>query len=668
MRGIRIFVQFGVFFMAVCFIFPGYARATLVKIDLAAANARARDQVIDPVRPGLPAWVLKVGGLYMQQDSAGSVEDMLAVLENRLGINPDGRLDLIQAWECMSELSGYVDQALEYSGGDKTWLYFLKDKFSLVGFNYLYFEICTKYRDEHKDRFIRYFENGFYPNRHLFSQNAHYYKSLYYYLYLITPELSQQLSSATAFLNDFPDREPQVMLEDNKRRFKIAVACAADLDLFMPSKTDVVGNLYEKIFTDQERKWLSETIDYYLSMETHSALLSYEWFRMNMPLDISARVVTHDILKTWEEQAVIYRSRLPLMFFSEKGNTQFSIEEIFEATLEKLRLDNRQLDIMVMSVLESWLTKQVNRGIRVEDRVKYNHILAELHVCPTGWIFANLYDCRTHLAELKQMAEEWSTVKDKKSVFNTRVMEHFFAAKEKIDRIFSDLEKVYGKEHKIGSVDYIFYKYRGEINYYFRYLQFETFKGEGGVIPAAGPEDNYLEDFTIAFMEYPQSSQNHINLLNGYNLLARKLFAAGRIDAIIQLDNEIETLVSGKYKLGDILSHKENNLFDIYQIQTYAYLANTVHETRALETAARGFSLARKYYAQAAEKSGFTVMGKIGAITRDNTEMDDYQRQFELYKMVAGKLGKRIQLLVSEDDIRLYNRIQKMRWSEKNRQ
>ena len=639
------------------------ARADLQEIQLEQANARVARQAVNGTGREIPGWVVKVGQLYMQQDKAAAVEDLLNILEKYLGIRPDGSLDIIQAWESKSDLAVDFDETEESraAAGD-TWRYYLKDRLSLTGFNYLYFELCIKNKGLYQDRFLRYFENGFYPHRSLFSKNSYYYKSFYFYLYLVTPELSRKFNEATVFLNRHPNQVPRFILGEDMRRLQLAVWTSSELDLLVSQQLDIADALYEKVFSSPELEWLTNTIDYFLSTETHSALLSYPWLRRHIPLSVSAGMISHNISKTWEEQAVIDRSRLPLIFFGEKGSTRISIERVFEETLEKLRLDNRKSDVMVLTALEAWLTKQVERGIRMDDRKKYNRILAELKVCPTGWVFANLYDCRVFLAELKEYADNWQQQSDPEAVFQAGVMDAYFGAKEKIDRIFSDLEKIYGQEQRGGRINYIFHKYRGEINYYFKFIQFETYGADGGVIPAAGPEANYLSDFKIALVAYPEGRQNHINLLKGYNLLLRRLYAGGRIDEIWEHHQEMEALINGRLALGQGLAHQENDLYDIYRIITYAYLSSDSLKPRALETARKGFQLAREYYVQAAEKAGYSVNGQIGAITRDNTEMDDYQRQFELYRNVAEKLGKKIQLLVPEKDVQLYNRIQGMRF------
>ncbi|MFP4040107.1 MAG: hypothetical protein ACLFS7_06145 [Desulfosudaceae bacterium] len=635
------------------------------KIQLEEANARVSRQAVVGIGGEIPAWVAKVGELYMQQqeqDKPSAVEDLLNILEKYLGIQPDGSLDLLQAWESKGALSINFDKVAESGSADDSWRYYLKDRLSLIGFNYLYFELCVKHKDRFQDRFQRYFENGFYANRSLFSRNSDYYKSLYFYLYLVTPQLSNKLNRATVFLNKHPNQVPRFMTAQDMRRFELAVWASSELDLLISQKLVLADPLYEKVFSEQDLTWLADTIDYFLSTSTHTALLSYPWLRRHIPLTVGAGMVSHNIARTWEEQAVIDRSRLPLIFFGEKGSARISIERIFGETLEKLRLDNRKVDIMVLSALEAWLSKQVQRGIRIEDRKKYNRILAELKVCPTGWVFANLYDCRSYLAELKSYADNWSRQANPARVFETEVMDTFFRAKEKIDSIFSDLEKIYGKEEKAGRINYIFYKYRGEINYYFKFIQFETFGEKGGFIPAAGPEANYLKDFKTAFVAYPEGRQNHVNLLKGYNLLFRRLYAGGRIAEIRTRHQEMNSLINGRLALGEGLAHQDNDLYDIYRIITYAYLSSDSLKPRALETARQGFQLAREYYVRAAEKAGYSVDGHIGAITRDNTEMDDYQRQFELYRSVARKLGKKIQLLVPENDVQLYNRMQEMRF------
>jgi hypothetical protein len=661
MRLLNLTVHLSVVVLLLGLLSPPCLQAELEKLQLEEPKAKIGRRVFKDAKQQLPPWVIKVGQLYIEPDNDGAIEQLLTLLESNLGIEADGSLNIIKAWDSKYDLAGDVNSTMENWEGDAAWWYRLRDNFSLTGFNHLYFKICMTYQDRYADRFVRYFENGFYPNQALFAKNAHYYQSLYYYLYLIAPSVSNTFTRAIAFFNKYPEQDPEFMTPYDMRRFNTGVAVATELDQFISRRDDASSVIKDTTFSRQERDWIKNTTDYFLSTQTHSALLSYDWFRRNIPLQASAEAISHSILTSWNNQAIIYRTRLPLMFFTEEGKTQVNIESLFDATLQKLRLDNRKVDIMVLTALQSWLSKQVRQGIKIDDRIKYNNILAELKACPSGWIFANLYDCRKNLGELKTFAENWNAQKQPEKTFQTRVADTFLDAKNKIDAIFSDLEKIIGSKQTAGPANYIFYQYRGEIIYYFKYLQFETFQGKNVVLPIAGPEANFLNDFKTAFMAAPQSNQNHINLLKGYHLLFRKLFAAGRIDEIQKRERELEAFINGRHSLGSRLSHEENNLYDIYRVLTYAYLSYERFETKALETAKKSFLLSKKYYLQAARQAGYAVDGKIGAITRENTEMDDYQRQFELYKTVANQLGKKIRLLVAENDIRLYNKMQEMR-------
>ncbi|MDY6830858.1 MAG: hypothetical protein SWC96_03315 [Thermodesulfobacteriota bacterium] len=644
---------------------PGAARAELVRIQLEEPRAMVEGGRAQTAPGEIPQWIADVGRLYMEQDGKQPPDPLLEILEAHMGIKATGHLELVQSWKAAQDLALADIAAGNCPGVDASWIIYLKEAFSLTGFNYLYFETCMRHRATHGDRLVRYFETGFYPNMALFSATSHYYKSLYYYLLMVTDDLFKNFSRATTLLRRDPGANPDFISEEQIRRFAIATHVATELDGFVASDLGADMPLSGQIFSKDQLAWLRETIAGYTSIDTHSALMSFEWFRTRMPYAISADAISHTIGRTWRDQTAAFRTRLPLMFFVDQGEASVSIESLFGATVEKLRIDNRAVDMVVMTALETWLSKQVKHGIRIDDRLLYNTILAELKVCPTGWIFANLYDCRTDLAALKAYADGWDGQARPGATFQAGVMDSFFAAKEKIDRVFGDLEKIFGKAHAEERANYIFHKYRGEIHYYFKYIEFETFKGKGPMITAAGPEDNFLTDFRIALVKEPENPQNHINLLNAYHLLFRKLFAAGRVRDMQKREAEMETFIRGRYRLGAMLSHRDNNLYDIYRVLTYAYLSSTTLESRALETARLGFELARDYYAKAAQHAGFVVAGQTGAITRDNTEMDDYQRQFELYGDVARRLGKRIQLLVPEADIQLYNRMQAMRSMER---
>ncbi len=643
------------------FFCPDCLRAEHQRLQPEKSNEKGNSKIFRKTPEQLPEWVVKVGTLYMQQNNQGSMEPLLTLLEKNLGINTDGNLNIIQAWDSKYILAVSGDNVLQ----NEEWQYHLKNYLSLTGLNHLYFKICTTYQEQYADRFLRYFENGFYPHKALFSRNAHYYQSLYYYLSLIANNINHKLTQTISFCSKNPESDPPFLTGEDMNRLSLGVSVAAELDTFLAQKTDTESFGYENFFSDQERTWIKNTTKYFLDTQTHSVLLSYDWFRKNMPLTASAEAVSHNILQEWEEQVVTHRTRLPLMFFAQQGETRINIENLFESTLEKLRLDNRKVDIMVLTALQTWLSKQVRHGIKIDDRIQYNNILAELKACPSGWIFVNLYDCRKFLAQLKELAKGWPDKKNPEKIFESRVIDIFFNAQEKINSIFSDFEKILGENQQIGPANSIFHQYRGEIHYYFKYIQFESFQQNNMVTPGEGPEANYLKDFKTVFIAAPHNQQSHMNLLKGYNLLFRKLLADGRIDEIQNREREMEIFINGKYSLGECLSHDENNLYDIYRTLTYAYLSYDNFEANALKAAQKGFLLAKKYYLQAARQAGYIASGKIGAITWDNTEMDDYQRQFELYKNVANKLGKKIRLLVGEEDVRLYNKMQDIRKMER---
>ncbi len=660
MRRLRTFLPLLLAIAVSCCFLPGMADAKPVKIQLEKPRAIVQKQWMKVGDEKMPQWIVQVGRLYMQQDKNSSPEQLLTILEEKLGIKASGVLDLVQAWESEYELANVARLAGNYLQENTLWLSYIKDLLSLTGFNYIYFQTCMLHRDKYRDRFIRYFENGFYPSRYIFSTSPEYYRSLYYYLLLVTNDLFRSFGRATELLNSNPSVFPGFITDDDIFRFGVAIRVALELDDFISNGTAPESKLSGRLFSPKELSWLKKTVDYYANIDTHAALMSFDWFKTKIPLSISADVISHDIIKQWNSQAIAYRTRLPLMFFvdEDEGGQRVSIESLFGSTLKKLRLDNRSVDMMVMTALKTWLAKQVNHGLRIEDRIVYNTILSELKECPTGWIFANLYDCRNDLAALKRYMEKWGKVKNRQHVFKTKVMDSFLDAREKIDRVFGDLEKIFGKHGQEEQTSYIFYKYRGEIYYYFKWIEFETFKDKEPIIPAAGPEDNFLKDFQIAFVKAPDNPQNHINLINGYALLFRRLFADGRIGEMQRLETGMQSFIRGAYRLGSILSHKDNNLYDIYRVLTYAYLSSGDLGPRALENARLGFELAKNYYVKAAKRAGFVLDGRVGAITVRNTEMDDYQRQFELYRDVAKKMGKRIELLLPEEDIRLYNRIQ----------
>jgi len=632
------------------------ASAELKKMSL----EKAKTSVQRIVKYNVQSWPSDVGNLYLQEElSEEDQDDLFKMLESNLGIEPNGKLDLVRAWDASAALGKFNFSSANKDGSS----IYIEDKLSLIGYNYIYFEICTLYREKHGTRFKKYFENGFYPNRSIFPKNEFYYKILYYYLYNVQEELIEKLNKAVSELNSGSE-QPHFENDDIKKLYH-AVMASVELDEFRMEGRETDEFPFSRVFSKDEQAWLNITIDYFTGLETHAALNSYEWFRAKLPLEINTRVISYDIQKTWKKQATFYRSMLPLMLFIDKGETTMSVEKLFDNTLKKLKFDNGEVDIIVMSALKTWFLKQIRHGIRIEDRIKYSQILKELEACPTGWIFMNLYECRSHLTELKKYADKWDglSLSEKNDALENKMQTHFFGASDRIKLVFGDLEKLFGKDHKAKIESDIFYRYRGEISYYFEYMQFGALgeKESNFRLPLANLRVNCLQDFKTAFLKADHKKINHINLLKAYNLLFHELLRQGRIREIRKNQMEMDGLISGRHGLGTILDHSENNLYDIYKLISQTYLSKTELRQYALKVAQKSFELGKSYYMSAAIKSGYYHEGKVGVVLKDCTEKDDFERQFEFYQTISDKLGKKLQLIVSDEDVRLYNKMQQLR-------
>jgi hypothetical protein len=612
-------------------------------------------------------WIPKIGQLYLKdQLSATERTALFTLLENHLGIQPDGTLNLVAAREAQAALKAYSEDP------DKPFsnIYF-DDKQNLTGYNYIYFEMCTLHRKTEAKRFSNYFEHGFYPNRSLFTREEYYYKALYYYLVIAQDGLINRITAAINQLNKTPDTAPDFGADDILTLDAVVKVCA-ELDDLRIKGAKAIDSPYEKIFSADERAWLNDSIGYFTDIDTHIALFSYPWFRANVPLSISAQVIAHDIRETWIDQALSHRAMLPLMLFTNEGARQLSVEKLFSDTLNMLKLDNREVDVVVMSALKTWLRKQVEQGIKVEDRMKYKDILDELEVCPSGWIFYNLYSCRKPLEEMKEYARVWDTysIKQRNEIFNKKVAYLYADALDKITIVFSDLEKLFGKvqvfgqEQKSTSINHVFHRYRGEIGYYYEYLQFGLYDRDLSQIrfPLANSRNNCLFDFKAAFVKADDRKINHKNLLYAYDLLFKELAAQGKISDIMRFEEELETFIHNEqYQLGSLVEHTDDDRYDIYRIIANTYLANKQLQTRALKVAEKSYSLARNYYMAAARSAGYALGDIPGALNNNCTEIDDFERQYEFYQEIALKLGKKIWLILPSEDIQLYNRLQNLR-------
>ena len=612
-------------------------------------------------------WISTVGKLYMKESlSPKDRSSLFKILDHRLGIEKDGRLNITTTRQAAAQLARYTRLK------DKPFsnIYF-DDRVNLTGYNHIYLETCVLNQNTESNRFIRYFENGFYPNRALFVKEEHYYKILYYYLYLTQGNLVQAINTAVTSLSSNPNAQP-AFGKSRIESLETVVEVCAELDNFRRRGLSTKDSPWDHIFTPDESNWIEATIAYFTEMETHIALASYPWFQRHLPLSISSRVIAHNTRQTWMEQSTSHRTVLPLMLFMNKGAKEFSVEKLFNKGLSMLKMDNREVDLVVVSAMKSWLVKQIEQGIKVKDRTTYKKILDELNVCPTGWVFYNLYSCREPLAALKKHADTWETRRkeEKERLFNTQIQALYYDAKTRIDIVFSDLEKVfgaeeiYGGEYKASSINHIFHRYRGEIEYTYEFLQAGLYeeKLSEARLSLANSSKSCLHDFTAAFVKKPSLRVNHVNLLNAYTLLFRELAAQGKVSQITRHENELEELIlSQRYQLGSILDHHEDSRYEIYRIISQTYLSSPRLRTRALKVAARSFELARSYYIKAAKREGFISGALPGALSTDATEVDDFERQYEYYQVIAERLGKKILLLLPPEDVNLYNRMQDSR-------
>jgi len=616
---------------------------------------------------GQMLWISTIGHLYMKEAITPQERtSMFALLETHLGIKKDGHLNITTARQAGVQLVRYSRlREKPFSN-----IYF-DDKLNLTGYNFLYLETCILNQAEEAARFIRYFENGYYPNRALFVKEEFHYKALYYYLYLSQEHLVRSINDTVAQLSVDAAATPPFK-KAHIKGLETTIKVCAELDNLKRRGLSSKESNWQRIFTPDESAWLDATLAYFTNIETHIALNSYDWFKRTLPLSISSRIIAHTLRQTWTEQAVSHRTVLPLMLFINQGTKQFSVEKLFNETLSMLKMDNREVDLVVLSAMKSWLLKQIEQGIKVEDRTTYKKILDELNVCPTGWIFYNLYACREPLAAMKAYIPGWEGLskEERNTLFTTQVQPLYYEAKAKIDIVFNDLEKIfggeeiYGGEYKASSINHIFHRYRGEIDYTFELLQagvYEETLSEAR-LPLANASRSCLHDFTAAFVKAPDLRVSHANLLSAYTLLFRELSAQGKVSLITLHEREMEEFIrSEKYRLGSALAHQDDNRYDIYRIIAETYLTSPRLRTQALKVAAQSFDLARSYYIEAARREGFISGTLPGALSTDATEVDDYERQYEYYQSVAKKLGKKMLLLLPPEDVDLYNRMQDSR-------
>ncbi|MGM0418443.1 MAG: hypothetical protein ACQEQS_06960 [Thermodesulfobacteriota bacterium] len=603
----------------------------------------------------------KVYSLYAKSDiKKEEIGYIFSTIENIAGIDDSGKILSEQALKT---------EIFFKKNSDKLNSDYVSDQlFNLLGLYYIYLETATFYKQ--KEKFINFFENGFFENRDFYSKGKYYYRILYFYLVNTQDEIISKINKAVEVLNKNRESEPDFSEKDINRLEKQIIVSNELIRFIRISEYDqeLSGINFNKIFDSDERQWIKTTAGWFTDTDNFLALYSYEWFSKNIPVSVPTALISDKTALNWEQQSVLQRKKLPLVFYNDgKNEYKTNIDELFNETVKYLKFNNRQIDIIVVSALKSWITKQIKQGVNVEDRLKYKNILEELNVCPSGWIFYNLYELRQHLARLKEISVNWETESEenKGKLFENEVRRHFYSGRDNIDNIFKELKVIFGSSGeyshltKENDINYIFHKYQGELYYYYENIFFswvKEFSQENVRVPSSDIEKDCVEEFSRAFIKAPEVKANHENLLKAYNLYLNELLYNGSIVKITELNEEFMHLVNDK-KLGSILPNSKNNTYDILHIFANTFIRSPSREDKALDIAIKSFDIAFDYYKKAAEDYGFIVDNQAGALNNKCTEIDDYQREFEFLKKIAEKSGKNIQLIISEEKIKLYNKL-----------
>lgn len=602
----------------------------------------------------------KVYNLYSKGiDEKGDVDFVFKFIENFTGIKKSGETNREKALEAKI----FIKKTFDKIKTDEV----AEELLNLFGLYYIYAETAAL---NDQDRLKNFYEKGFYQDRTFFSKGKYYYKILYYYLVSVAPEMNEKLVNTAQILNKGDDSAPDFNKEDMSR-LEVIIFSSNDLLGFvkMGEKSQIDSGInFNMIFSEPERNWIKQVAGFYVNTENFFALYSYDWVRANFPQSISTALVSETTALKWKEQSLQNRKRLPLVFSSEdKDEYKTNIDELFTETVKYLKFNNREIDLVVISALKSWLAREIKQGINVEDRLKYQSILKELSVCPSGWIFYNLYELRQKVEKLKDISVNWNTAyADKKDeIFKSEVTPAYYTGKENLKEIFKELNEIFGSSGKnnlyssSANINYIFHKYKGELNYYYENIFFNWAKDLGKTnvrIPATQVWRDSVEEFRIAFLKNPEVVENHENLLKAYNLFLVELQYNGSILQIMRYQDKFMDLVT-ENKLGDPVLSKKNNSYDIFHIFADTSMRTPYNSDKAISIAKNSFNLAYAYYRKAAENYGFVYEDKTGALNNNCTEIDDYEREFEFLKKIAEESGKKIDLVLSPDKIELYNKL-----------
>lgn len=614
-------------------------------------------------------WAAQAWELYVSQNRSSTDQArLLELLETHLGIGVDGRLNLDLAQKAAAELTQLQKTPRAESETVRQLTEQFSDRLSLEGYNYLYFETCARDNGAYGERFVRYFQKGFYPNRTLSSKSTYYYKILLFYLIIVRDQVVDKLGSVTDQLNKDPKATP-VFSDEDVAKLETAVAVSIELDGLRSQGAVSEISLYKEAFTDKQRVWLDQTIDYFSGPETHANLATYKWLKNRIPARISAEVISHQIWKLWKQDAIAQRNRPPVVLFSEQLPDQASDSSSaagkIARSIELLGIGNKEVDRVVMYVLKTWLVRLSKYSPSTTDRTTYTEMLRDLELSSSGSVFADLYAIREPLAKIKEHAQKWETLDDyrKKSLFEKEVEPLYIQGLDAIDRAFEEMGGRRSDGLRAGVINYIFYKNRGELVYNIEKMRLATYADDPAQTRAAvaNLRKDCLEDLKSAFLRASQIKENHVNLLNAYNLLFQGLVKLSDISQVGLYLKEMEELVSGKHALGSVVDQKDDIRYDTYRLIAYAYLSHEEFEQRSLDVARRGLELAKINYIALAKTSGYMVEDNVGAVPWAATEKHDYERQYELYRDVARRLGKKVNVLLPEADIDLYNRIQSVK-------
>ena len=393
---------------------------------------------------------------------SNQLQKMILFFEEQIGIHADGTIDKPVMLNVKLYLDHFVGQSDDLFPGNI-------DDVRLVNILYFYVIACYLSKDHHK--IIHFFENVFYPNKHIFEKNKQYYQITLYYLSIVYAPTINKINKLTS-----SSQKNVVIAQAETKNF--LYASLATLELYQLRKNS--KREYKQFFQEKERKYLAKgPLNFFTNLKHCINLSNIDWYNEQVPSTACDELMSMSLLQLWNELTDDYRKEMyPVMLFS--SDESENLQDLHTRLLQILRTNNHNVDLLILSVLKICLNRWVQHECNIYERIKYKKILDSINACPSGSVYYHAYRYNKYSSEIKDFYVSWSKlrIEDKKNLLEEgKPLKRIFDnALIHLHQMFDQLNHFFDMNLQNNPANYIFFKYRAEFNYYWEYMNFDLIK------------------------------------------------------------------------------------------------------------------------------------------------------------------------------------------------